>query len=440
MVRLIAITLVLILGAPACSRSAVTAGPSQNSETQTTPTTLGKEAATPTPVILRSATPTPPPSATPNSPRASIQPLTTQVSTAEPSGAALSLREVPAKPTPRAPSLPARILFVSMRNGIADVYRMNEDGTEQVRLTQNGRNNLSPSWSPDGQHIAFLSSEVGAEPETSITHLFVMEPDGTGAVEVAPSLDQSIWSLSWSPEAERIAFVANPVPAEDAFAGTNVFVVNRDSSGLVQITQMEPGTVGCGSPTWSPDGTKLAFICRALMNAGIVIADADGSDSWGFDYYGQVFQVFWLPSGEHVGFTDGVCWSVGVFSAEFLLTHGASGSGPWPCLNQDFEALGVGLTSRVYSVTWSPLVDTQFAVQTTESLQIVDLARYAVTVGQFGSKPLSGPPSWSPDGVRLAFAADGGDDSEIFVLNLANNEVVQLTDNDVDDYMPAWQP
>jgi WD40 repeat protein len=175
------------------------------------------------------------------------------------------------------------------------------------------------------------------------------------------------------------------------------------------------------------------------MQAGIVIADADGSDSWGFDYFGQVSQVFWMPSGERVGFEGGVCWSVGVLSAEFLLTQGASGYEGWPCLDQDFEALEVSLDSP-YGVVWSPLVDTLFAVQTAESIQIVDLASYAITVALFGSEPRSGPPSWSPDGQRLAFAANGGDDSEIFVLNLANNEVVRLTDNEVDDFMPAWQP
>ena len=437
--RHIAILLVLILGVPACRPSAEPEELAADQLGQTELADRGPEDVTATPAIGPSRTPIPSTTDAPPAPSAPSQLLTTRVSSADPSGAALMLRVQAAASTPSAASGPTSILFVSTRDGVAEIYRMNEDGTGQIRLTQNGRNNEWPGWSPDGQHIGFLSSEVGAEPGASITHLFVMEPDGTGAVELAPSLGQSILSLNWSPESQRIAFVANPVPFEDAFAGTNVFVVNRDGSGLVQITQMEPGTVGCGSPTWSPDGSKLAFICRALMNAGIVIANADGTDSWGFDYYSQVFQVFWLPSGEHVGFTDGVCWSVGVFRAEFLLTHGASGSVPWPCLNQDFEALGAGLTSP-YAVTWSPLVDTQFAVQTTETLQIIDLDRYAVTVAQFGSKLLSGPPSWSPDGVRLAFAADGGDDSEIFVLNLANNEVVQLTDNEVDDYMPAWQP
>lgn len=109
--------------------------------------------------------------------------------------------------------------------------------SSQVRLTQNGRNNKWPSWSPDGQQIAFISSEVGADPDTSATQLLVMGADGTGVMDLAPSLGQSIWAMSWSPDGQRIAFVANPVPAEDAFSGHNVFVVNRDGPGLARITQ-----------------------------------------------------------------------------------------------------------------------------------------------------------------------------------------------------------
>lgn len=326
-----------------------------------------------------------------------------------------------------------------MRDGVADIYRMNEDGSGQFRLTQNGRNNEWPSWSPDGQLVAFISSEVGADPDISSTQLLVMDADGTEVVDLAPLLDQSIWSLAWSPEGQRIAFAANPVPIEDTFAGTNVFVVNRDGSRLLQITSMEPGSVGCWSPTWSSDGSKLVFICRALMNVGIVIANANGSDSWGFDYFSQVNRVFWLPSGATVGFAGGICGSVGVFGGEFLLTHGASASGPWPCLDQDFETLEVGLKSQ-FDVAWSPHLDTQLAIQTDESLQVVDLARYAVTVAALRSNPRPGPPAWSPDGSRLAFAAQGGNDSEIFVFDLVSQAVVQLTDNEVDDFVPAWKP
>jgi Tol biopolymer transport system component len=356
---------------------------------------------------------------------------------ADPSLAAQWLIDQRVVSTPHAASDPTSILFVSARNGVADIYRTNEAGTEQVRLTQNGRNNESPTWSPDGQKIAFLSHEVGATDNTAISHLYVMDPDGSGVINLASELDQSVIMLTWSPDSQRIAFVAVSTPEGGAFLGMNIYVVNRDGSELTQVTEMSSGTVGCWSPTWSPDNSQLVYVCRAAMQVGIGIANADGTGHWGMER-GQVNRVFWLPSGESIGFTRGAC-TVGVLSAEYLLTKGVSGSAPSSCLDQDCEALGVASTSP-YVVGWSPMDVTLFAVQTTESLQIVDLANYAVTEAHFRSTRLNGPPSWAPEADRIAFAALGGNDSEIYILNLATNEVVQLTDNEVDDFMPAWQP
>lgn len=437
-VRHITILLVLILGTLACSLSTELEGSPRNSDSHTATAYLSIDGATPTVYVEPSATSYIPPSATPTPPTTAAHLFSTQISMTDPSAAALFLRDQLTASTPRSASGPTSILFVSTRDGVADIYRMNEDGTEQVRLTQNGRNNESPTWSPDGQKIAFLSHEVGTTSQTAISHIYVMDSDGAGSIDITPLLGQSVESLTWSPDGQYIALVANPAPERGAFAGTNVLVVNRDGSGLVQITHMDPGSVGCWSPTWSPDGSKLVFICRGLMNVGIVITDADGSDSWHVEY-GQVDRVFWLPSGELVGFTDGVCWSVGVLGAEFLLTHGTSGAGPWPCLDLDFEALVLDLDNP-YGVAWSPLVDTLFAVQTKERLQIIDLARYAVNAVQFDSNRLNSPPTWAPNADRIAFAAQDGNDSEIYVLDLVDNEVVQLTDNEVDDFMPAWQP
>jgi len=438
-VRHVAILLVLILGVPACRPSAEPEELAADQLGQTELADRGPEEATAAAAIGPSASPTPLATATPNPPSPTAQLVTTQVSTADPSDSARLLRGRTVAPAPPGSTVPTSILFVSTRDGVPDLYRMSEDGTGQVRLTQNGRNNDWPSWSPDGQQIGFLSSEVGGDRALAPTHLYVMNADGTGSVDITPHLDQLVESLAWSPEGQRLALVANPAPEEGAFAGTNVFVVNRDGSGLAQISHMEIGSVGCWSPTWSPDGSRLAYVCRALMSVGIVIASADGAETWGMDYWGQINRVFWLPSGDQVGFTDGVCGRVGVISAEFLLTNGASSPGPWPCLDQDFEALEANLDSP-YRVVWSPQLDTLFAVQTAESIQIVDLARYAITVAALRSDPLSGPPSWSPDGSHLAFAAEGGNDSEIFVLDLMSQAVVQLTDNDVEDLMPAWQP
>jgi len=67
-----------------------------------------------------------------------------------------------------------KIAFCSTKDGNAEIYVMNADGTGAIRLTNNPAWEDSPSWSPDGTRIAFDSSRDGN------TEIYVMNADGTG--------------------------------------------------------------------------------------------------------------------------------------------------------------------------------------------------------------------------------------------------------------------
>ena len=65
------------------------------------------------------------------------------------------------------------IAFVSYRDGNAEIYTMDTDGSKQLRFTNNQADDLTPVWSPDGKRIAFVSHLYGAG------EIFVMNADGT---------------------------------------------------------------------------------------------------------------------------------------------------------------------------------------------------------------------------------------------------------------------
>jgi Tol biopolymer transport system component len=67
----------------------------------------------------------------------------------------------------------AHLAFVSHRDGNAEIYVMQPDGSKQSRLTNNGAEDMSPVWSQDGEQIAFISHLYGA------SEIFVMSSDGT---------------------------------------------------------------------------------------------------------------------------------------------------------------------------------------------------------------------------------------------------------------------
>src|SRR5947208_1525327 len=101
-----------------------------------------------------------------------------------------------------------RIAFASDPGFNFDIYAMNLDGSALTRLTNNSSIELEPSWSPDGQQIAFMSFRDGNH------EIYVMNADGSAQTRLTnnPATDQE---PAWSPKIPsrspaRLAFTAQP--------------------------------------------------------------------------------------------------------------------------------------------------------------------------------------------------------------------------------------
>jgi hypothetical protein len=79
-----------------------------------------------------------------------------------------------------------RIAFVSTRDGSADIYVMNADGSSQTRLSDDHIHGTLPVWSPDGRQIAFLP--IGGSPD-----IYVMNADGSSQTKLALG-GNPVWS------------------------------------------------------------------------------------------------------------------------------------------------------------------------------------------------------------------------------------------------------
>jgi TolB protein len=181
-----------------------------------------------------------------------------------------------------------KIVFVSDRDGNAEIYSCNADGSNISRLTNNAGIDDQPAWSPDGSHIAFVSDRTGYR------EIYIMNADGSNVVRRTFSGGYSV-NPAWSPDGARIAYSAS------SNGGGGIWVVGA-VSGSPSVLFEEPGRIAY--PSWSPDGTKLALVSDWFAYDfvyDIFTINADGTNFTALtdDIFDQIDYVHpsWSPGG-----------------------------------------------------------------------------------------------------------------------------------------------
>lgn len=142
-----------------------------------------------------------------------------------------------------------KIAFVSFREGNDEIYVMDADGSNKVRLTKDPAQDMFPVWSPNGKKIAFISKRDHGWPE-----IYTMNPDGAGLFAVTLPPATAVEGLSWSPNGKMIAFASG----DPGFRGINI--INKDGTGRVVVTNPTGGGgIPDRWPAWSPNGEKIVY-------------------------------------------------------------------------------------------------------------------------------------------------------------------------------------
>ena len=141
----------------------------------------------------------------------------------------------------------AKIVFTATRDGNAEIYMMNADGSGEVRLTDHPGDDFDPVWSPTGEHIAFVSERE----HRGLYDIYLMDADGKN-IRRAFNDPEYRTAPTWSPDGEKIAYhTYSPVPD---------WAVYFNSLGGGEAERLaEAAMTRGGFPAWSPDATELAF-------------------------------------------------------------------------------------------------------------------------------------------------------------------------------------
>ena len=170
-----------------------------------------------------------------------------------------------------------RIAFQSDRDNDRDhnieIYVMDADGSNQQNLTNNPTADYNPSWSPDGKRIVFSAVREGHfKNNLDITEeIYVMDADGGNQQRLTENRKND-WFPSWSPDGERIAFASD---RKGDFENFEIYVIDADGSNQQKLTE---NRVYDWSPSWSPDGERIAFMSDRDGNPQIYVMDADGKN------------------------------------------------------------------------------------------------------------------------------------------------------------------
>ena len=124
------------------------------------------------------------------------------------------------------------------------------------------------NWSPDGRYLA------GFQYGSNSTGLVISNVDGTGSHELEKPADSGT-NLDWSCDSTRVTYVADEFPNND-----QVWAAPVDGSSIGVQIPLPSGWIVPHNPTFSPDGTKIAFDARPSASPGyqqLLVAPSDGS-------------------------------------------------------------------------------------------------------------------------------------------------------------------
>lgn len=128
--------------------------------------------------------------------------------------------------------------------------------------------------------------------------IYSMNPDGSNVIRLTTALGYNSWSPRWTPDHRKIVFVSN------RNVGEEIFIMNADGSGVAQLTD-----IGCcdRNPAPSPDGTRIAF---QRAGAGIFLMNLDGSNPTQVTFNGDDVEPSWRPDGSQIVFANLSAWAI----------------------------------------------------------------------------------------------------------------------------------
>lgn len=156
------------------------------------------------------------------------------------------------------------VIFVSDRDGLADIFSMPLARTQAVNLTQTPNwQEDTPVWSPDGKMVAYAAKSVTSEQ----WNIYLMDPDGTHKWLAFANATHPSFML----DGQGMVFASPQAGNWDIYSAT----LSSSVTAWVRLTT-DPATDRF--PQVSPDGSTIVFRSERDGNSNVYLMNADGSN------------------------------------------------------------------------------------------------------------------------------------------------------------------
>jgi Tol biopolymer transport system component len=270
--------------------------------------------------------------------------------------------------------LSPRIAFTSYRNGNQDIYLMNAQGYQVVRLTTASTYEVEPAWSYDNKRIALVRPRLDA---SKVTHydIYIIDADGTHGHWARPTpYLYNLGSPSWAPDGSHLL-------ATVSANGTTYPAWLHLSSGTIGFFPDAGGILQGQQPSYDPTGQRIVFIGSNSKSLDVMNANASGHvkllSAPGSTIEGPVFS----PDGKRIAFSNAAS-------------------------NGDQEIFVRNADGSVKRLTYTAGTDLW--------------------------------PSWSPDGSRIVFGSTRNGKLQIWTMSATGGSATRISRNSYTERTPAF--
>ena len=289
-----------------------------------------------------------------------------------------------------------KIVFTSDRDGNEEIYVMNDDGTNQINLTNNPALDWYPNWSPDGKRIIFGSYRDPRD--NNDEEIYIMNADGSNVERLT---DSPGWNgfASWSQDGNMVTFCSDRDGTQD------IYIMNIDGSGVTRVTN---DTEADYFPSWSPDGSKIVYMRVDCWVEG------DTGEPCG-------------PNGDNCEI-----YVIDINGTNKVNISNNSLIDGYPSWSLDGTRIAF---NRAFYEREKEVCNV--CIMNPDGTNFVQLTNQSTI-----HEPLGGRvPRWSPDGSRIIFQSENKvGHVDIYMINADGTNRVNLTNNSVDDWYASYSP